>query len=133
MSGAISAAIRSILDGHPHLSIFLITNRSLIEKMSNVSIWGIALPGVILMLAIGIKAFSLRKNFEVFGLAIVTAALWLSVSIFYWLVSFIGNIQYWLNSGVDRMYLPFTISLIVLSILVAGSRHRIDNDVEPST
>ena len=82
------------------------TLRYLARSRIEPSVWGLLLPMAALLGAFSIR--SLRRPAAGASLGFLGAAFAVGVMIFgfYYMVSFSGDVRFWLGTGVERMFLP---------------------------
>jgi len=89
-----------------HLEAFYWIFRFLVGQLIDLRVWGLILPLGFLVLAANyrrIKQITLRNTAP---LTVMFIAVGLSMVGYYYLVSFVGDLKFWLGSGVNRMFLP---------------------------
>jgi hypothetical protein len=106
MTGSVAAALRSLQAGTLHLDGIYWTLRYLARSLIEPSVWGLLLPMAVLLGAFGLQ--SLRSSAAGVSVGMLEAALAVGVMMFgfYYLVSFSGDVRFWLGTGVERMFLP---------------------------
>jgi len=106
MTGPAGAALRALQAGDLHLDAIYWTLRYLARSLIESSVWGLLLPMAAVLGAFGIR--SLRSPGARVSVGLLAVALTVGVMIFgfYYLVSFSGDLRFWLGTGVERMFLP---------------------------
>jgi hypothetical protein len=113
--GLLSEAALGLSRGDLHLSSFYWIARFLARDLLNPSMWGLFL---LLLAAGGIAALRGRKSIrglKVSPILATSAALGLPIVVFYYLVSFSGDLAWWLDTGLSRLLLPSALLLAVWS------------------
>jgi hypothetical protein len=106
MPGTLKALIDSLANGALHLDAPYWTLRYLGRSLIDPSIWGLLLPLGLLLLVFGVASRGVSRQPLSLGLLAASAAVGAAIFIFYYLVSFSGDLEFWLGTGVERMFLP---------------------------
>jgi hypothetical protein len=117
---AAGSLLQSFGAGVFHLDSLYWIVRSLGRQLLEIKIWGLVIPVAVLVVITQRSKFQPRKFPLPFMVLMLTMVIGLSVTAFYYLVSFEGDLRFWLETGVNRMYLPAGLLGAVWVILYAG-------------
>jgi hypothetical protein len=106
MPGTLTSLMNSLANGELHLDAPYWTLRYLCRSLIDPSVWGLVLPLGILLLVLGIAARRMSRPSISLGLLSTSLAVGAAIFVFYYLVSFSGDLKFWLGTGVERMFLP---------------------------
>ena len=124
ISQAIVFASQAIAQGDLHASAFYWIARFLVRQALSPSAWGVLLPLAVVVVVMRSRELWRRWDPALVATFAAAAALGIGMVGFYYLVSFVGDLAFWLGTGVDRMFLPAGILAAIWVIQVAdlGSR-----------
>ena len=122
--GAFTLAIQSLWAsfkvGNFHLDSIYWIARLLGRQLLEIKRWGLMLPLIFLLIIFQRSKFQPRLYPIPFVVLAATIAMVLSTTGFYYLVSFGGDLRFWLETGVNRMFLPAGLLASVWIVLYAG-------------
>jgi hypothetical protein len=114
--GAFANLGAGVLAGDLHLSSFYWIGRYLARDALNPSVWGVFLP---ILLAGGVLQLRGQRDGTrvadrmLFGAGLAIAGFVLA---FYYLISFSGNLEWWLDTGLSRMLMPSAVLMGVWAL-----------------
>jgi len=106
MAGSVGASIRSIAAGDLHIDAPYWTLRYLTRSLVDPSVWGLLLLLAVILVILSFRSMKPLRLSTGFGMVAAGAAVGVSMFVFYYLVSFSGDLRFWLGTGVERMFLP---------------------------
>lgn len=115
-----SAAITAILQGNFHLEGFYWIFRFLAGQALNPGVWGVFVPLSLIMLVASYRKIKETAFRSTAVLSVLLVTIGLSLVGYYYLVSFVGDLKFWLGSGVNRMFLPAGILAAIWVFHLAG-------------
>lgn len=122
--GAFGSAIQSLWAsfkvGSFHLDSIYWIARLLGRQLLEIKRWGLILPLTLLLIIFQRSKIQPRLYPIPFAVLVATIAVGLSITGFYYLVSFGGDLRFWLETGVNRMFLPAGLLASVWIVLYAG-------------
>lgn len=122
--GAFGSAIQSLWaslkTGSFHLDSIYWIARLLGRQLLEIKKWGLILPLTFLLIIFQRSKIYPRQYPIPFVALVATIATALSITAFYYLVSYIGDLRFWLETGVNRMFLPAGLLASVWIVLYAG-------------
>lgn len=121
---ALTAAVQSILAGHPNLSAIPLILRWNLRLAMTPSVWGLLIPVSGLLVVLGVTLMRKKWPLDI-GLGTLAVAIALAAAeVFYWYITvFHGDIPAWKDFDFSRHFAPAAILLGVAGILV-GARGR---------
>ncbi len=121
-TSAIQSLWGSFSKGEFHFDALYWIARSLDRQLLEIKAWGLLLPLAILLLILHYQKLN-PKRYPLSFMALVPAlSVGLSIVGFYYLVSFVGDLRPWLETSVNRMFLPAGLLGSIWLILFSGSR-----------
>ena len=112
----VSSATASLSAGQWNPSAFYWIGRYLARDMLRPSTWGLFLPVVAVGVILHVRRSRGRpqvRQWMLLGTALATGSLILG---FYYLISFSGDLEWWLDTGLSRMLLPSALLLAVWAV-----------------
>lgn len=101
-----ATALASMRRGDLNLEAFYWIFRFLAGQLIDPSVWGVLLPlSLVVLVANHRRAMDIALR-DAAPLTMLMLAVGLSMVGYYYLVSFVGDLKFWLGSGVNRMFLP---------------------------
>jgi hypothetical protein len=128
----VSALLRSVLENKFPWGLFPKVFRSLIRHLFTIRAWGFLYPAVILSTFTNYRKLNGNKYPDVFALMAVILAAAIAMVLFYVSVAFVMNLDIWIPTSMDRMFLPVGALVIVWTVLLAGVPNQIPSALEPS-
>jgi hypothetical protein len=95
--------------------------RSLLRHTITINVWGLLFPAAIVLVILNRRRLSPKHFPLVFALLAPVLATSIGILFFYVFVSFIGELDMWMSTGLDRMFLPFIVLSASWIILLVGS------------
>jgi hypothetical protein len=124
MTGAIQATAAAIGRGELRLDAVYTTIRTLGGMMLRPSIWGIVPAALILVPLANLPKLHPRRYPIPAVILAAACAAGLAIIAFYYLVAFTGDLRLWLDTGINRMFLPAGMLLLVWLITLTGEQER---------
>ena len=94
--------------------------RAFIRHALTSGIWGALFPASVILSVANIKKLAPNRYPAIFSLTAPLIASGISMGLFFVIVSFVGELNMWIETGMDRMFLPFGLLLAAWMILVVG-------------
>lgn len=123
---AARVTLAAIGDGELRLGSFYLTGRYMIGQLLTPSIWGIAFPVAVILLALNLWKLRPRDNPDLFFILFAGLAMALSTVFHFYFVTFLGAQASWLTTSANRMFIPAAILLISWIVLLAGKEYQQD-------
>lgn len=121
-TSAIQSLWGSFSKGEFHFDALYWIARFLGRQLLEIKAWGLLFPLAILLMILHYQKFN-PKRYPLSFVALVPAlSVGLSIVGFYYLVSFVGDLRPWLETSVNRMFLPAGLLGSLWLILFSGSR-----------
>lgn len=120
VTGAVRSMGESFARAEFNLEAIYWTTRYLGRQLVETSAWGLLLPLAITLLILDHKKLNPRRYPIPFASLVLALTAAVSILGFYYLVSFQGDLRYWLETGVNRMFLPAILLGMIWLILSAG-------------
>jgi len=86
------------------------------------NVWGILFPTSLLALLFNVRKSHPAHNPAVFLLLSVTAATFAAMMLFFVIVPFVGDLGMWIETGMDRMFMPVGLFTAAWAVLLLGNR-----------
>jgi hypothetical protein len=106
----------SILGGDGHLAALYWIGRYLLRDLLSPSVWGLYLPIVAVGSLLQLRRPRVQLRVEDRMILAAAAAAASFVFAFYYLISFSGNLEWWLDTGLSRMLMPSALLLALWAI-----------------
>lgn len=130
MAAASATAVTQILHGNLHLDAVYWTLRYLLRSVVKTLAWGMLPLLACLLLVKGLARRQWRG--QATPVSVLAAGLGTGIATvgFYYLVSFGGDVRFWLGSGVERMFLTPVILSCAGLVALTGEDRRVGDGVE---
>lgn len=99
--------------------------RFLVGQYASPEVWGFAAPLTVLLALLSWHRLAPSRDPHAFSLLAASLAWGLPVLFFYYLLSFRGDLAYWLGTGIDRLMMPATVAALLWGLSVALPADRI--------
>jgi hypothetical protein len=120
LSSGIQHLIQLVRNGQFPWDVLPIILRTLLRHAITFKNWGLVLPTALLMIVLNYRKFQPKDYPHIFALMAPMFLTGIAMVFFYVLGSFDGDLSYMMDTGLDRMFLPFIILTAVWTILLAG-------------
>jgi hypothetical protein len=122
MGGMLGNAAAAVRSGRINLGAFYWIGRYFLRDLFRPSVWGVLLPALVLGAYLHLRGRTRTEEWILLSTAIAASVLILA---FYYLVSFSGNLEWWLDTGLSRMLMPGGLLLALWAVSPwAGQRSR---------
>ncbi len=122
LSSAPAAAIREILNAQFHVESVYLIFRFLGRTFLDLDTWGLLVPAVVLSILVGGRWRRLGRERTLQLELLAVASMGVILAGIYYLISFVGNLEYYLSTGVDRLFLPVGVLAVLWSVHLTFGR-----------
>jgi hypothetical protein len=116
LSRHVEAAKTAVLNEQLHLTAFYWIGRYLVRDLLRPAVWGLLLPVVALGTVLHLRKSQSLTAMPDWMILATAAATGVFVLAFYYLISFSGDLEWWLDTGLSRMLLPSALLLAGWSV-----------------
>ena len=121
-TSAFQSLIGSFTKGDFRLDAFYWIARILGRQLLEIKVWGLLLPLAILLSILHYQKFNPKRYPIPFMVLVLALMVGISMAGFFYLASFVGDLQPWLERSANRMFLPAGLLGSIWLILFSGSR-----------
>ncbi len=106
--------------------------RFLAGQFASPEVWGLAAPLTAMLALSAWRRLAPDEDPQAFSLFTAALAWSLPVLVFYYLLSFRGDLEYWLGTGIDRLMMPGTVAALLWGLTVGLSSSDSPSGVDRS-
>jgi hypothetical protein len=132
LSLGITSIKQHIISGTFPWSILPKLLRYLIRQTFTFKIWGLLYPTVILIVIMNFRKLHITRYAEILTTTAVMVGAAAAMMIFSIIISIMGELDIWISSGIDRMFLPVGVFVAVWAVLLAGTPNRVPSSSSSS-